>query len=162
MSVYHINVAIHVLAALLWLGGMFFFALVGAPVIRTIPSPELRGQLFRQLGERFRVVGWSAIAVLLTTGVLNLHFRGVLSTEELGSSAFWRTPFGAALMWKLIAVTTMLVVQGIHDFNVGPAASRAIPGSPEAAQLRKRAAMLARVSALAGIIVVLAAVKLAR
>jgi putative copper export protein len=33
---YYINVTIHVLAAMLWLGGMFFLGAVGAPVLRTI------------------------------------------------------------------------------------------------------------------------------
>jgi putative copper resistance protein D len=88
MSLYLINVSVHILAALLWLGGMFFFALVGAPVIRKVPSPELRTQLFKQLGEQFRVVGWISIATLLVTGVLNLHFRGFLSPALLTSSSF--------------------------------------------------------------------------
>jgi uncharacterized membrane protein len=162
VSLYFINVSIHVLAALLWLGGMFFFALVGAPVIRKVPSAELRTQLFRQLGEQFRVIGWISIATLLVTGVLNLHFRGFLSHSVLTSDTFWQTRFGVALMWKLVAVTMMLIVQAIHDFSVGPAASRAQPGTPEAIALRKRAALLGRASALIGIVVVLAAVKLAR
>ena len=31
-TLYYINVSAHLLAALLWLGGMFFLAVVGAPV----------------------------------------------------------------------------------------------------------------------------------
>jgi copper resistance protein D len=162
MSLYLINVIVHVLAALMWLGGMFFFALVGAPVLRTIASDSLRAELFTKLGERFRIVGWIAIAVLLVTGVLNLHFRDVLDWDVLGSGAFWRTSFGAALKWKLGAVAAMLLVQGVHDFHLGPASGRALPGTEEALVLRRRAAMLARVSALFGLIVVIAAVKLVR
>jgi hypothetical protein len=56
----------------------------------------------------------------------------------------------------------MLIVQAIHDFIVGPAASRVTPGSPEALATRKRAALLARLSAILGVIVVIAAVRLAR
>lgn len=162
MSLYFVNVTLHVLAALMWLGGMFFFALVGAPVLRTIASDSLRAELFTKLGERFRMVGWIAIAVLLATGVLNLYFRGVLDMDVLSSSEFWNTPFGSALMWKLGAVGVMLVVQGVHDFQLGPASGRALPGTDEALRLRRRAAMLARVSAIMGLIVVVAAVKLAR
>lgn len=162
MSLYFVNVTLHVLAALMWLGGMFFFALVGAPVLRTIASDTLRAELFTKLGERFRTVGWISIAVLLVTGVLNLHFRGVLTGEVLGSSEFWSTPFGSALMWKLGAAGLMLAVQGVHDFHLGPASGRALPGTDEALRMRRRAAMLARVSALLGLIVVVAAVKLAR
>jgi uncharacterized membrane protein len=162
VSFYFVNVTVHVFAALLWLGGMFFLAVVGAPVLRSVEPPELRAQLFRRLGEQFRTVGWIAIAILLITGTLNLWFRGILSLEILGSGEFWGTRYGHSLAWKLGAVTAMLIVQAIHDFIVGPAASRVTPGSPDALATRKRAALLARLSAILGVIVVIAAVRLAR
>jgi putative copper resistance protein D len=160
---YYANVVVHVLAAMLWLGGMFFFGIVGAPVLRGIDPPELRQQLFHKLGLRFRTVGWWAIGVLLMTGVINLHYRGWLRWEGvLGAAAFWRTPAGQALALKLVAVTTMLVVSAVHDFSVGPLAGSATAGSPRAIRLRRRAAILARINAVVGILVVIAAVRLAR
>jgi uncharacterized membrane protein len=162
VSFYFVNVTLHVFAALLWLGGMFFLAVVGAPVLRSVEPPELRALLFRRLGEQFRLVGWIAIAVLLITGTLNLQFRGMLSPDVLGSADFWGTRYGRSLAWKLGAVTAMLIVQAVHDFRVGPAAARLTPGSPEALATRRRAALLARSSAVFGIIVVIAAVRLAR
>lgn len=162
MSLYYLNVTIHVFAALLWLGGMFFLAVVGAPVLRNVEPAELRSMLFRKLGEQFRVVGWVAIAVLLVTGTINLYLRGVLSVAVLGSADFWATRYGTALAWKLAAVAGMLVVQAIHDFIVGPAATRIPPGSAAMLPMRRKAALLARLSAVFGIIVVIAAVRLAR
>ena len=159
---YFANVTVHVLAALLWLGGMFFLAAVGAPVLRAVEPPALRAQLFARLGERFRTVGWWTIAVLIVTGTLNLHFRGMLRADVLGWAGFWSTPFGAALVWKLGAVTAMVMVSALHDFVLGPAASRLAAGSTAAVTARRRAAWLARINALLGIIVVLAAVRLAR
>ncbi len=161
MSLYYLNVTLHVLAALLWLGGMFFLAAVGAPALRELDAP-LRAELFRRLGEQFRRVGWVAIGVLILTGIANLQFRGMLSWDVLGSGAFWATSYGHALAWKLGAVAAMLVASAVHDFVLGPAASRARPGTPEALRLRRRAALLARLNALAGVIVVIAAVRLAR
>jgi copper resistance protein D len=131
-------------------------------VLRRVEPAELRASLFRQLGEKARTVGWIAIAVLLVTGVLNLHFRGLLDGDAMGSPAFWRTAYGHTLMWKLGAVTVMLIVQAIHDFGFGPAASRAPAGTARSLELRRRAALLARVNAILGIIVVIAAVYLAR
>ena len=160
---YFASVVVHVLAALLWLGGMFFFGLVGAPVVRAIEPPALRQRLFEELGLRFRAVGWGALAVLVATGTINLHYRGWLHWRgALGEPAFWRTGVGRALAVKLIAVATMLVVEAVHDFIVGPAAGRATPGSPRALLLRRRAALLARVNALVGIVIVVAAVLLVR
>jgi len=159
---YQVNITVHLLAAMFWLGGMFFFALVGAPALRGLSEPRLRAELFRRLGERFRMAGWIAIGVLLVTGTLNLWFRGMLTWSVLGRAGFWTTPFGRSLGWKLTAVTAMLVVSLLHDFVTGPAASRLAPGSPEANAARRRAAWLARLNAALGIVVVIAAVRLAR
>ena len=161
-ELYYLSVTLHLLAALSWLGGIFFLALVGAPVLRGVEPPALRAELFRRLGERARNAGWIAIAVLLVTGIINLHFRGLLQGELWGSAAFWGSRLGTALAWKLVAVATMLTISSLHDFVLGPAASRVEAGSPRALGLRKRAAMLARVNALIGLVVVIAAVRLAR
>lgn len=160
---YYVNVTIHVLAAMFWLGGMFFLAVVGAPALRAVQPPALRQQLFQELGVRFRTAGWWAIGVLLVTGVLNLHYRHWLQWHGvLGNAAFWRTGQGHTLALKLTSVAAMLAVSAVHDFLVGPRAGLAPPGSPEALRLRRRAALLARANAVLGLIVVIAAVRLAR
>jgi putative copper resistance protein D len=162
-NLYYLNVTIHVLAAMLWLGGMFFLGAVGAPLLRAIEPPELRQRLFQSIGERFRTVGWIAIAVLLVTGTVNLHYRGMLHwVGVLGSVSFWHTNIGLILGIKLLCVTIMVVVSAVHDFIQGPRAGRAAPGSPEAIRFRSRAAWLARVNAIVGVLLVTAAVRLAR
>lgn len=161
-AAYFVLATVHVLAALVWLGGMFFLALVGAPVLRTVQPPELRQQLFAALGLRARTVGWWAISVLVVTGTLLLHHRGLLHWDVLGQARFWETGLGFALAAKLTAVATMIAVSFAHDFIVGPAAGNAAAGSPTALRLRRRAALLARGSAIVGIIIVVAAVRLAR
>ncbi len=161
MPWYHLNVTVHVLAALLWLGGMFFFAAVGAPVLRRL-EPDLRGRLFREMGIAFRRVGWIAIGVLVVTGVLNLWMLGYLRASVLGSAAFWSTPYGIALGWKIGLVALMLTLSAVHDFGVGPRSAEAAPGSPQAAKLRRLAVHLARVNALAGVVLIYVAVRLAR
>ncbi len=162
MSLYYLNVTIHVLAALLWLGGMFFLAVVGAPALRAVEPPALRAELFRALGVRFRTAGWIAIVVLLVTGVFNLHFRGVLRADVLTNGAFWATPFGTALAWKLCAVALMILFSAVHDFVLGPRAGRQRPGTAAARRYRVGSAWLARLNAILGIVLVIAAVHLAR
>ncbi len=160
---YYANVSVHVLAALIWLGGMFFFALVGAPVLRAVEPAALRRDLFDQLGRRFRSVGWITLGVLLVTGTVNLHFRGLLHWNGIwNNAAFWRSGYGTALAIKLVTVALMLVVEGYHDWVLGPRAGHAPTGSIEAATLRAQASRWARVAALSGIVIVIAAVRLAR
>ncbi|HEX7088915.1 MAG TPA: DUF4149 domain-containing protein [Longimicrobiales bacterium] len=162
MSLYYLNVTLHVLAAFLWLGGMLFLAVVGAPVLRKVEPPELRAELFRRLGAQFRAVGWIAITLLLATGVGNLYFRGLLRWDVLGDGTFWRTPYGHTLAAKLGTVAAMVLLSAVHDFVVGPLSSRVRAGTPGALRLRRRAALLARLNAVIGIILVAIAVRLAR
>lgn len=161
-SLYLLNVTAHVLFAILWLGGLFFLGLVGAPVLRRVEPPELRARLFRSLGERFRVVAWIAIPVLLTTGILNLWFRGALGAAVSGDARFWSSPFGEALAWKLGLVIAMIAVSALHDFVEGPRASRFGAGSAEALRSRRRAVWLARLNAILAVLLVSVAVHLPR
>ncbi len=161
-ALYYVSVTIHVLSALVWLGGMFFLALVGAPVLRAVENPELRQRLFDQLGYRFRSVGWLSLGVLLVTGVVNLWYRGALNMALWRDPAFVSSGWAMALQIKLAAVVVMLVVEAYHDFVLGPRAGQVTARSPEALVLRQRASFFARVSAIAGIVIILAAVRLAR
>lgn len=162
MSLYWISVSVHVLAALFWLGGMFFMALVAAPLLRQVEPPGLRAELFRSLGARFRTAGWVAIGLLLVTGLLNLQLRGLLRADVLGDGAFWATRYGTMLAIKLTLVAGMVTISAVHDFSHGPAASRLQPGSDGALRARRKAAFYGRVNAALGILLVLAAVRLAR
>jgi len=56
----------------------------------------------------------------------------------------------------------MIILSAIHDFVIGPASTRVTPGTPEAIRLRRRAAYVARINALIGMVLVYTAVRLAR
>lgn len=161
MNLYYLSVTLHLLAAFVWLGGLFFLAIV-APIFRRVEPPQLRAELFSQLGRQLRTVGWIAIAILILTGTANLHLRGMLRWHVLGSPDFWSAPLGRALAWKLALVALILAVSALHDFAFGPASTRAEPGSPNAIRLRTYAAWLGRLSALIGIVLVYVAARLAR
>ena len=59
VSAYLVSVTLHLLAAVVWIGGLLFIAII-APTLRKVEPAELRNELFRQIGERFRLVGWTA------------------------------------------------------------------------------------------------------
>lgn len=162
MTFYHLNVFFHLLASVYWLGGMFFFAAVGAPVLRTLPDARERSALFRDLGRRFRSTAWIAILVLLGTGIGNLHFRGLLRWEIWSASGFWITAYGQLLAAKLALVAGMISVQLVHDFWLGPKASAVAPHTPQGFRFRKAAAWLGRGNALLGLVLLYVAVRLVR
>lgn len=162
MTGYWISVTLHVLAAVVWLGGTLFLALVGGPVLRAVEPPELRARLFQRIGERFRVVGWIALATLVVTGTLNLHYAGLLHSDVLLDTGFWSARYGRTLAWKLGLVAAIVSLSVAHDLFLGPRASRLPPGSPEALRARGQAAWLARAGALLGVALIVVAVRLAR
>ena len=60
MILYHLSVFLHILSAIIWIGGMLFLALVVVPTTRGLPPSE-RAALFGAVGRRFRRVGWICI-----------------------------------------------------------------------------------------------------
>ncbi|MGC8852912.1 MAG: hypothetical protein ACP5P0_04840 [Hydrogenobacter sp.] len=63
---------LHVVLAMLWVGGMLFLVLVLAPFIRKLP---IRDQAFQEVGRRFSFYGTLlALLGLLITGLFNVHY----------------------------------------------------------------------------------------
>jgi uncharacterized membrane protein len=129
---------LHLMAAITWIGGMLFIALVLVPVARRLSDPTLRGRLLQETGRRFRTVGWVALGLLLASGLANLWVRPYL----LGAPRFH---------WKLALVALALVLSAAHDFVLGPRAGR--PGADPS--LRVRASWVARLNVLVVLVVVL-------
>jgi hypothetical protein len=63
---------------------------------------------------------------------------------------------------KLVIVASMVGLSALHDFVLGPRASRLAPGSDTALLARRRAAWLARINTLLGVALIVVSVRLAR
>ena len=70
-------VALHALAAVAWVGGMFFAYMVLRPSVGPL-EPRLRLALWQRVFSRFFPWVWASIALLLASGyaMLFLHFGG--------------------------------------------------------------------------------------
>ena len=129
---------LHVLAAITWIGGMLFIALVLVPITRRLEDPALRVRLVRAVGVRFRAVGWIALGVLLGTGIGNLWLHPSL----LGAPRFHV---------KIALVVLALLLSVVHDFVLGPRAGA--PGADPS--VRVHASWMARINLLIVLIVTL-------
>jgi uncharacterized membrane protein len=160
---YQLSVYLHILAAMVWVGGMLFLSLVAVPVARRLPPAE-RARLLDAVGRRFRVVGWSCVALLVATGIVNSGYRGV-RWGDFTSGAILDSTFGRLLCLKLSLVAAMLAITALHDFVIGPRTTRALAASsPGASRAAGRRAMrwLAVLALLLALLVVAVATMLVR
>ena len=160
--VYLANVYAHILAAMVWIGGSSFIALVLAPLMRRRDGAD--DGLLRAAALRFRTVGWISLAILIATGSANLAFRGIGLSDLLSGAAF-RGATGHALACKLSVFAVLLAISGLHDFRWGPQAARALQTdrtSPAAIRGRRWAARVGRSVFFLGLVIVAAAVLFVR
>lgn len=150
---YLISVWLHILAAAIWVGGMVFLSLVLVPVVR---RPEYRGvasSLIRWTGLRFRWVGWTCLGVLLVTGTFNLAYRG-MTWEDVWSGRLWHGSYGSVLGVKLLLMSLILFLSGLHDFVIGPRASAVWLSNPlelKAGRVRRQAGWIGRLNLILGL-----------
>lgn len=162
---YLASVWIHIIAATIWIGGLFFLVLVVVPWLRGGGAGAVdAGTFLRQTGERFRAVGWICFGLVFVTGLFNLWVRGV-RPANLADAAWWASGFGGAVGLKLLAFALVIGVSWVHDFQIGPRATEAIgrdPRSEETRALRRRASLLGRINAVLALVLVALGVVLVR
>jgi copper resistance protein D len=109
---------LHLLAAVSWIGGTIFLSVVLVPVLKREPFASQKALLFRTIARRFRAIVWGAIAVLLFTGPLLLHQRGIPIADPSG--------WPMVLVAKLGLVATLLLLTLTHDLIIGPRVGRIV------------------------------------
>jgi uncharacterized membrane protein len=123
---------LHVLAAVLWVGGTLCLSLVVQPALRRVLGENERRAVYRVVGERLNVLQWGTWSVLLATGVWKLWLLG---------------SFGRVLAVKLALVAAMVVLSLLHALAWGPALVSGTLAEPERAVLAGRAAFWGKVNA---------------
>ncbi len=162
-ALYLLSVWLHILAAIVWIGGMAFLVLVVVPYLRKGDRAKAAA-LMRDTGSRFRDIGWICFAIVLVTGTFNLWMRGV-RVGSFADPAWLRSQLGHAVSLKLAVFTVVLVMSAVHDFVIGPRATRAIvadPRSKEAESLRRAASMMGRANVVFALILVALGVLIVR
>jgi putative copper export protein len=114
---------VHLLSAAVWLGGTIALVFAAVPPLQRLEGPE-RGRLLRELGERWRPIGWSSLGVAIVTGA-------VIATR---AHAFDTTPndFDVVLAVKGALVGLLVAGAWLHDYVLGPGLARQIrEGKPQ-------------------------------
>ena len=108
LAVTAVLVTIHLLAAAVWVGGSTALIFVGVPAVRTLDG-EPRGRAMKELGLRWRPLGYGALLVAALTGV-------VLASRE------WQhtTSFEVVFWVKVVLFVCLVVASYFHNFVLGP------------------------------------------
>lgn len=142
---------LHLLAAGIWVGALLALSLMVVHSLQTLTPADTR--LIAHGLERFSAIAPAAVSILTLTGLVNSRYLVGLEHWR----ALFNTPYGLALIVKLMLFVLMLVVAAIHRFWLAPQLQATLSKSASAAGvLRQLRGSLITETALA--VMVLAAV----
>jgi putative copper export protein len=113
-------------------------------VATSVPLLQSQPAILRAVARRYQQMAWSAFAVLVLTGLVNVRNAGIAWTVLLS------TPAGRTLTIKLILVLLSGGAAALHAFLVAPR----VAGSPTR-PLRAASGVLSALSLLAAILAAL-------
>lgn len=122
---------LHLLAVVVWIGGVGFLTLILGTVSASVRSEEFRHWIGR-IGRHICVIGWEALGLIVLTGLFNLVNR---ARAETGFSP----EFTEALLIKLALMAGMAAVQGWQHIGLLP--QLAGSGGEEFARWRRKMLM---------------------
>lgn len=150
---------IHLLAAVLWIGGMSFLSLALVPVLQQDAFASSCRPFFKAIALRFRRLVWLCILLLLVTGPLLLgrHVASPLAPMT----------WPPVVQTKLTLVLVLLLLTAIHDLLIGPRVGRilSVPEESRSALDRRlvgSSRWMPRLSLFLALAILLCAVTLAR
>ena len=126
---HEVVVIVHLLAAMVWVGGSIALVVAGVPAIRTLEG-EPRARALRALGDRWRPLGYGALAVAAVTGV-------ELASHDWSEG---RSPFQTVLYVKIALSVALVAASYLHNFVYGPRLQAEIREGRE--QVTKRALVI--------------------
>ena len=136
---------LHILAAIVWLGGVTFMLLALRPAAAKFLTPPLRLPLIAQTLRRFFGLVWVCIVILLATGLAMLIAVGMKNAP-----AGWHAMLGIGLV--MFALFGHLYFGPFRRLNQAVSASDWIEGGRRAGQI----ATLAWVNLLLGVVAIAA------
>ena len=103
---------LHLSASAFWIGALFYFAL-SVPVARQKLAPSERLRCLAALTPRFTGVALLSVAVLIVTGIFG-------AWAQVNTPPALATPYGAALIAKLVLAAPLLFLGALNLFWIRP------------------------------------------
>ncbi|GBE57000.1 MAG TPA: hypothetical protein ENH13_07420 [Euryarchaeota archaeon] len=142
---------LHILAAVVWIGGMVFNLFVVRPSMNVVDLPQ-RLKLADGILRRFIPVVWISVGLLVFTGLL-MTLKRVASLEVL-----LKTGYGNVLILKLILVAVMISIVVLIRYSLLPRFESLIDSqSSDLNKVLRQMVTLVKVNLALGVLVLLLA-----
>lgn len=110
---------LHMLATVVWIGGLAALSLIVLPAARKTLDPKAFSALLTQLQDRIQRVGWFSLALLVVTGLFqmssNANYKGFLTISNQWASA---------ILIKHLVIGVMILVSGYVTWGLFPSLQR--------------------------------------
>lgn len=147
---------LHMLATVLWIGGLAALSLIVLPAARKALDPSAYADLLAAFQKRLDPLGWFSVIVLLASGMLqmssNPNYEGFLSIQGL---------WAGSILIKHLLFGLMVLVSAYITWGLLPALRRAAllrakdPNAQGLQTLHKREVWLLRLNLILGVLVLL-------
>lgn len=148
---------LHMLATVVWVGGLASLALIVLPAARKTLQGSSYSAFLQQVSRRMQQIGWLSLVVLTGTGMFQMSanpaYQGFLAIN---------TPWATAILLKHVVIGGMVLAGAYLTWGLTPALerlallqSRAKGDSAELAALQRREEWLVRLNLFVSAIVLL-------
>lgn len=149
---------LHMLATVVWIGGLAALSLIVLPAARKTLEPKAYSALLAQLQQRIQQIGWFSLALLVLTGMFqmsaNANYQGFLAISNT---------WAEAILAKHIVIGVMILVSGYVTWGLFPTLQRTallraagrVVDEGQVARIQRRETLLLQANLLLSIIVLL-------
>jgi len=136
--------ALHDLAFAVYIGGLFYAEIVLAPAASAV-APAQSAVVSRKAGDRQMIISWTALLVILVTGILRLGYMHLLAftgtfflLPATASSSFGQTIFAMFGLWCVLIALGLVMTFVLRPALVG----KIDPTLPQAERERRQERMM--------------------
>ena len=148
---------LHMLATVIWIGGLTALALLVLPAARQSLDPNAYAELLGQMQRRLDPIGWACLATLIATGLFqmsaNPNYEGLLAISNRWAVAILLKHLVFLIMIGLSAYSTWAVLPALRRAALRKAATQANSDARVDSQLQQREVNLMRLNLVLGMIV---------
>jgi len=108
---------LHMVATIVWIGGLFYQAAIVNPALERLPAE--RARLAEAMRRRFQPLAWLSLVVLFGSGLLQMS-----GNENYEGLFAFTNPWSRAILTKHIAIGLMFLVAAYQTWMLNPRLAR--------------------------------------